>query len=68
MYEERLAVLRRTRGDEHRNTLWAMFDLANLRTDMGEPAAVRPLLEEALAGCRRVLNRLHGIARGSSRH
>jgi tetratricopeptide (TPR) repeat protein len=52
LYEELVAVGRRTRGDDHPHTLDDIGRLGGLLSRMGEHAGAQSLLEEALAGLR----------------
>ena len=55
LFEELVAVQRRTRGNVHPATLEDIGNLGTLRSRMGEHAEAQLLLEEALAGLRLAL-------------
>jgi tetratricopeptide (TPR) repeat protein len=57
--EEALAVERRINGDDHRDTLISIGNLANLHGNMGNHDLALPLHTEALAGSRRLLGDAH---------
>ena len=61
MFEELVAVERRTKGDGHPDTQQDIERLGNMLTSMGEYTEALPLLEEALAGLR-----LMGLAIGEN--
>eukprot|EP01046_Picozoa_sp_COSAG06_P039947 COSAG06_NODE_4781_length_3959_cov_92.982997_2_plen_438_part_00 len=55
LFEELVAVARRTRGNDHAVTLSAIGRLGTLLSRMGDDAGAQPLLEEAVAGLRLTL-------------
>eukprot|EP01046_Picozoa_sp_COSAG06_P066123 COSAG06_NODE_16540_length_995_cov_1.204241_1_plen_235_part_10 len=54
LFEELVAVQRRTQGHKHPHTLDAIGRLGDLLSRMGDDAGAQPLLEEALPGLRLV--------------
>ena len=52
LFEELVAVGRRTRGNDHPGTLEDIGQLGSVLARMGEHAEAQPLLEEAVAGLR----------------
>jgi hypothetical protein len=54
LFEELVAVERRTQGNDHPDTLDAIGRLGALLSCMGDDAGAQPLLEEAVAGLRLV--------------
>jgi tetratricopeptide (TPR) repeat protein len=59
LYEQGLAVQRRTSGDEDNKTLATMNNLALLHRAMGNPALALPLATEVLAATRRTQGNDH---------
>src|SRR5436190_1814372 len=57
--EARVAELRRSRGEEHPDTLAAMLDLAELLWKEGRLAAARPLEEQVVAARLRLFGDSH---------
>ena len=55
LFEELVAVLRQTRGNDHPSTLDAISRLGTLLSELGDDAGAQQLLEEAIAGLRLTL-------------
>ena len=58
-FREAIEAQRRVLGDDHPDTLSAIFNMGALLQSQGKPAEAEPLLREALEGRRRVLGDDH---------